>query len=626
MANIQNHYRWRNDDGSESGATWKANEDTEITAVSKLENIRLRLEVARTSGGQIKLNAGLEYSLDEVVWIPIIPVSGGGEHWQLSPSPNFNDLDITTAQLTATGNFVPGFMIEFIPQAPTITIKNGEYTEMEYCIQATSDAINGQKYYFRIVDGGVPLDTYLHAEATIGGAVLDQKHFRFFDDDDAINDGTALAAEDTDIIDVEKEVNFRLRYGIHNIGDIAKNVTRSLEWRKEGSVGWLPVIGSGPVKMAASSEFADGDATTERLTADGDTFMAGQGKEDDASTTLVDLTDAYKVEDEWCLVFDAAAEDNTSYEFRVVDVTVSPGGDELEVYSVIAKATTETPPASTFNQIHGRFYDDDGAINAGTPLAAEDTNIEDVAKSTNFRIRYAIADTGGAEETIIRRLQFRKKLDLSWTDVPTLGLVVVLVNSPNFADQDATTNRLSLDGRTFVAGEGVEATGGDADTEAVEVNPAYQVEDEWVIEFGVAAENFTSYEFRVVEGDGPSDPFTDYPVILEAKTEAVIDWADYGEVLIEHDSSKYGTTEIFLEAHLKTSNAVFPCFARLYNVTDSVPVDGSEINNPTTSTDRIRSEAITLLTDKEYKIQFGGMVGVGTTFTCVGAQLIIDNT
>lgn len=45
----QTHYRWRNDDGSETTATWKANEDTSSTVATTGTNFRLRIQV-NTSG------------------------------------------------------------------------------------------------------------------------------------------------------------------------------------------------------------------------------------------------------------------------------------------------------------------------------------------------------------------------------------------------------------------------------------------------------------------------------------------------------------------------------------------------------------------------------------------------
>ncbi len=45
----QQHYRWRNDDGDETTATWKADADTPVVDVTRQDKLRLRFAVANTS-------------------------------------------------------------------------------------------------------------------------------------------------------------------------------------------------------------------------------------------------------------------------------------------------------------------------------------------------------------------------------------------------------------------------------------------------------------------------------------------------------------------------------------------------------------------------------------------------
>jgi len=46
----QTHYRWRNDDGTESSASWKAAEDIDITGQAKTTNMRLRVQLEEIDG------------------------------------------------------------------------------------------------------------------------------------------------------------------------------------------------------------------------------------------------------------------------------------------------------------------------------------------------------------------------------------------------------------------------------------------------------------------------------------------------------------------------------------------------------------------------------------------------
>ena len=84
--------------------------------------------------------------------------------FSLSTSSNFTDGTNTTAQLTApsgkTGSdFQAGEMCE-TTASPTIDLASGKYTEVEWCIQATTDAVDAQQYEFRVTYNGTALDTY----------------------------------------------------------------------------------------------------------------------------------------------------------------------------------------------------------------------------------------------------------------------------------------------------------------------------------------------------------------------------------------------------------------------------------------------------------------------------------
>lgn len=84
----------------------------------------------------------------------------------------------TTAQLTApsgktTSDFVAGRIQDDENPADAVNITTDDYTELEWCLQATAAGT----YEFRITIGGVALDTYsvtptLTATAAPGGTVI----------------------------------------------------------------------------------------------------------------------------------------------------------------------------------------------------------------------------------------------------------------------------------------------------------------------------------------------------------------------------------------------------------------------------------------------------------------------
>ncbi|MDP3997298.1 MAG: hypothetical protein Q8P73_02240, partial [bacterium] len=147
-------------------------------------------------------------------------------------------------------------------------------------------------------------------------SVFDQKHFRIYEDDAALNSATAYAAEDTNK-SVLIGANFRLRFSVANTGDAAGDITRRLEFSEDAGDWTQITTGTNNVRLVNSTEFTDGDATTALLTPTG-TFAAGQGKDTGSDTSQISLTNAYYVEDEYALKFETAA-DGHSYQFRITN-------------------------------------------------------------------------------------------------------------------------------------------------------------------------------------------------------------------------------------------------------------------------------------------------------------------
>lgn len=111
------------------------------------------------------------------IWGPLLPSSsellGGTPAGKivLSLSPYFADGDPTTAQLTQPGNhtFQAGKMGETSNPLPAIDLDTDRYTELEWCIKADENTVDGEVYEFRVTIAGTPLDTYLYTPRwTIG--------------------------------------------------------------------------------------------------------------------------------------------------------------------------------------------------------------------------------------------------------------------------------------------------------------------------------------------------------------------------------------------------------------------------------------------------------------------------
>ncbi|HPG42040.1 MAG TPA: T9SS type A sorting domain-containing protein [bacterium] len=158
---VQGHYRWRNDNGNETSATWKEAEDG-ATSEGPGYNFRLRIELYNLSA-ETAYNATLKlsYSTDESNWIDIT-TDGSTNAFKLAPSSNFTDGDAVTDQLTNSNGGVHngGQMIES-SNTFAVSLPLSASLEFEWCLQATANAVHGTTYYFIMRESdndGIPVD------------------------------------------------------------------------------------------------------------------------------------------------------------------------------------------------------------------------------------------------------------------------------------------------------------------------------------------------------------------------------------------------------------------------------------------------------------------------------------
>jgi hypothetical protein len=159
-----------------SGAAFMVAEDTPISSIDKSTTIRLRLMVLNEGGessGAIRYL--LQYKSTTGDWTNVPdPLSVTDEHWVMSPSEHINDageptLDVedqysNDALTDPNTNFVAGELNDNNPttSTPGITLLTTQFTEIEYSIKATSNASDGETYYFRVTrsDGSTDNFTY----------------------------------------------------------------------------------------------------------------------------------------------------------------------------------------------------------------------------------------------------------------------------------------------------------------------------------------------------------------------------------------------------------------------------------------------------------------------------------
>jgi len=160
----QIHYRWRDDDGSETAASWKENQDTPTTV--KIGSItRLRFEISNEgSVGSGATQYRIEYgesstNCSDILSWTALP-NDSSQHWQIINSANLTDGEATTniSGLTDENtNFKAGEAKDADNQTSAITLASNEFTELEYTIAATSNA-SDSNYCFRLTDAGSAAD------------------------------------------------------------------------------------------------------------------------------------------------------------------------------------------------------------------------------------------------------------------------------------------------------------------------------------------------------------------------------------------------------------------------------------------------------------------------------------
>ena len=158
----QQDFRFRNDDGSETAATWKAAQGTSVTLETGTANrFRIRIILEETNGKNSNTTFDLYYSLNGGAYTDISTsssviraISSANDGWTIT------DNDATTKQLTFTGTFVAGRYDDNGGTETNVQI-NGQYTEMEYSIYILdADVSNNDTIDFRVYAGGSAVEGY----------------------------------------------------------------------------------------------------------------------------------------------------------------------------------------------------------------------------------------------------------------------------------------------------------------------------------------------------------------------------------------------------------------------------------------------------------------------------------
>ncbi len=192
------------------GGDFPANEDIKLVGLPKLQPKRLRLQISNEGlGSSPAVNYRLEVSGPN-------PAGGcaAAAYTRVDSSPDWtmvNDIFLTDGQATVNGvpgltdenaTFVAGELKDLNDQTTgTIALSNTEFTELEFSLQATAASTFGADYCFRLTASGDASDfTYTnYAEVSIESSLitLDQKHYRWINDDGVYKGSNVIASVNT---------------------------------------------------------------------------------------------------------------------------------------------------------------------------------------------------------------------------------------------------------------------------------------------------------------------------------------------------------------------------------------------------------------------------------------------
>jgi hypothetical protein len=155
-----------------TGASWWANEDTKLTDARFDTLYRLRFMVSNEGG----TSSGVTYKLQVAQTsncgsgtytdVPLKADQNGSAHWVVYPTSYLTDGAATTnvaGGLTdENSTFVAGQVKDTGTTTGSITLTSTQFTEIEFAVKATGNALGGADYCFRLVNAtaGTGLDTY----------------------------------------------------------------------------------------------------------------------------------------------------------------------------------------------------------------------------------------------------------------------------------------------------------------------------------------------------------------------------------------------------------------------------------------------------------------------------------
>jgi hypothetical protein len=364
-------FRLRNDNGSETTATWIADQGSNYTLTTGT-NFRVRFLIDETaSRAWTGVTWNLYYSLNGGAYAAVTAATAV----KFSASSQFADGADCTSQLTGgTGSFLTdnNGMKETTGGA-TNSGSAGNYFETEWCLQLDSTLVaDGNTVALRIYNGTSAIAAYTSTPTiTVSEVSLEQKSFRGRDDTQTLNSSTFSQSLNTNF-SVALDTPFRLRFVVQ--AGTAEPASRTFYLYRSINAGAYSAISGN--WYALSSQFANGDAATQVIATGTGTYTNGVGVENNYISNAVNLAASGNTEIEFILLlFSGDVNNGDTVAFRLYSSveyiaeafatytntpTITAGsGTNLTVQD--ANSVTQTD-AVTLTQVHSLTVNDAASV------------------------------------------------------------------------------------------------------------------------------------------------------------------------------------------------------------------------------------------------------------------------
>ena len=530
----QAHFHFRNDDGSETAATSATGgiEDTSLSAITGGTVRRLRVEVSNK--GSIS-SAASQFRLEYAEAAPTCSgasswtdVNATNDAWNLSNSTFFlngsNTTDIAVANGGTTNDATTfltpnGGLLDTTSQSGTLTLSSTNFVELEYSIVASTSAVRGTTYCFRVTDAGTALPTYsVYPSATVSADVTLSP----------LGTQTAAITIPTANAYIGGTFVFRENIGTRSVTGItltengtvdALNNLKNIKLRYDLDTS-APYDCASESYIGSETQFGS-TATGGFSSANGSTTFSGSATISTTQTLCV-----YAIAD----VGSAAVNNET------IQIELSNGGDDVILSSgsispstpILISGTT-TLAGSVLTETGFHWRNDNGTETTATSKTAgvENATLLDHPASTSVRLRIAVSNAGAATSPASQyTLEFGPKITTCsavsvWTGVGKAIDDWNMFDSANLTEGADTTNISTASGgitdpnTTFVT-----PNGGVRDTTSTSSSVTLTATQFTELEYSITSSGITAYDttycFRVTSSGVALPQYTRYAEIKTA--------------------------------------------------------------------------------------------------------------